>query len=65
MSRGGPTKPVAGQHVRFIRYVATGDGWAPEVLRGEFEERTDSGWRVRVLDEVREIPESEWSFYRD
>lgn len=63
MSRGGPTNPMPGQHMRFVRYVSTRDGWTPEIVRGEIEDRTDAGWRVRVIDDVRELPETEWSIY--
>lgn len=49
--------------MRFIRYVNTRDGWTPEIVRGEIEERTSDGWRIRILDDVRELPETEWSIY--
>lgn len=65
MSQGSVTKPRPGQHVRFIRYVSTRDGWTHEILRGEFEEQIDTGWRIRVVDEIRDLPDSEWSFYRE
>jgi len=63
MTRGGPTSPLAGQHVRFIRYIPTKDGWEHDIRRGEFLERTDTGWRVRILDQTQELPEAEWSLY--
>lgn len=63
MAKSRFTNPDAGQHLRFVRYVNTRDGWTPEILRGELEERTSDGWRVRVVDELQELPETEWSIY--
>jgi len=64
MPTGNILNPRPGQHLHFVRYVSTPDGWTPEILRGEFEERTDTGWRVRVVDDVQELPETEWAIYR-
>lgn len=64
MSRSAPVSLVEGQHVRFVRYLNTRDGWIHEVVHGRLEQRTASGWQVRVVDEVRELPEAEWSIYR-
>jgi hypothetical protein len=63
MSTGSIVNPRPGQHLRFVRYVSTQDGWTPEILRGQLEERTDTGWRVRVVDGARDLPETEWSIY--
>jgi hypothetical protein len=63
MTRGGPLTPLTGQHMRFVRYVGTRDGWRPEIRRGAIEERTGTGWRVRIADDVQELPETEWSIY--
>lgn len=63
MSQGGFANPAPGQHMRFIRYVHTPDGWTTEIRRGEVEERADTVWRVRMLDEVQDLPKSEWSIY--
>jgi hypothetical protein len=48
-----------------VRYVRHGEDWAPELVRGELEQRTDTGWRVRVVDEIRELSNSEWALYRE
>lgn len=63
MSTVNLSNPPPGRHMRFIRYVNTRDGWTPEIVRGEIEERTSDGWRIRILDDVRELPETEWSIY--
>lgn len=63
MSQGGFGNPAPGQHMRFIRYVRTRDGWTTEIRRGQVEERCDTVWRVRVLDEVQDLPKTEWSIY--
>ncbi|NQX17291.1 hypothetical protein [Rathayibacter sp. VKM Ac-2857] len=55
---------VKGQHVRLVRYLNTPDGWTYEVVHGQLEQRTTSGWHVWVVDELRELPETEWSLYR-
>jgi hypothetical protein len=57
-------EPREGQHAWFIRYVSTRDGWIPETIRGDIEERTEVGWQVRVGDELRYLPRRVWSFYR-
>ncbi|MDY0914512.1 hypothetical protein [Rathayibacter festucae] len=64
MTRGGTLYPQPGQHLRFVRYVSSRDGWTAEILRGELEERTDAGWLVRTIDDVRELPETEWTIYQ-
>ncbi|MDY0913689.1 hypothetical protein [Rathayibacter festucae] len=56
--------PRAGQHAWFIRYVNSVEGWAPETIRGDVEERTATGWILRVGTELRELSENEWSVYR-
>jgi hypothetical protein len=62
MSRSAEPQP--GHHAWFIRYVGTREGWTPETVRGDIEERTESGWVLRVGEELRELPSSEWSVYR-
>jgi hypothetical protein len=58
------TTPRAGQHAWFIRYVSSREGWVPETIRGDVEERTHTGWILRIGAEARELSESEWSVYR-
>ncbi|MBO0982701.1 hypothetical protein [Rathayibacter sp. SD072] len=65
MARQNSVEPHRGQHVRFIRYVDTRDGWQSQIIRGQLEERTDSGWRVRIVDDVRTLDRTEWSLYRE
>lgn len=55
--------PRIGHHSWFVRYVNTREGWVPERIRGDVEERTATGWILRVGTEVRELPESEWSVF--
>lgn len=57
-------EPRVGQHAWFIRYVRIGDGWTPETLRGDVEERSEDGWRIRVGNDVHHLVDSEWSLYR-
>ena len=63
MSLGGTSNPPPGTHARFVRYVSTEDGWTTEIRRGVIEDRSDTAWRVRVLDEIHELPKSEWSVF--
>jgi hypothetical protein len=56
-------EPRPGQHAWFIRYVSSRDGWTPETIRGDIEERTETGWLLRVGADVQHLSNSEWSLY--
>ncbi|QHC60143.1 hypothetical protein [Rathayibacter sp. VKM Ac-2760] len=56
--------PTEGQHVRFVRYVRTRDGWTSETRHGRLEGTTPASWQLRVVDELCELPRDEWSLYR-
>jgi hypothetical protein len=56
-------EPAPGQHAWFIRYIHGADGWTHETVRGTLEERTATGWRLRVGVELIELSEQEWTLY--
>jgi hypothetical protein len=60
----GSAKPQTGKHAWFVRYISTSEGWTHETVRGRVEKRTETGWLLRVGNDLQQLPDTEWSFYR-